>query len=224
TTRDQLDQRLRVIQDLQNQIVGLKRDRHTSDKRFQGWAQQFQELQRRHQDTFLPSVATKRSAREPTGKKALEQLQAESQVLRQIRTDLNRSHVEVQTKALEVARLQQQTEMLSSKQAEARDLCHQLEAQLEVCKQQNSTLERNLFKVGQRCVRAESMAALFETKLKELKPDLVIDYAFQSKKPSVKLFEVICGDDDDDEPRDNPNMNLHSMKDMDRFFKEMEFT
>ena len=117
--------------------------------------------------------------------------------------------------------------MMSGRNAEAHELCHQLEGEMEVTKQQNIVLEKNLALVGRRCVRAESMAAAFESQLKQCRPDLVIDYTFKIIEPSLKLFEVISSADEHVDENNNDStdgLQKNSAQDLKRFLKEISFT
>eukprot|EP00474_Spongospora_subterranea_P002191 CRZ02649.1 hypothetical protein [Spongospora subterranea] len=234
----ELSKQMGIQQELRQQIKILQKERHIEDKRFEGWTAKIEEMCKRkhHPVSILPSVnqhqpvsgrkASNRCNHNRTlvnGADALETLKADSQILRQMRTDLNRARTEVMTKSLEFARLQQHTEAISSKHAEARDLCHSLETKLEVVQQQCVALERSVVMIGQRCIRAESMAAGFESKLKEVKPDIVIDYSYKSREPSAKLYEVISYDDRDFKGNDVDNsIDIGTVHDTTKFIKALE--
>lgn len=141
-----------------------------------------------------------------------------------MRTELNRARTETQTKGLEIARMQQHTEMLSVKHAEARDLCHQLQGQAEVVAHQRAALERRLGAVGRRCRRAEALAASFEARLRSVRPDLPIDYSaaeagIDVPEPSARLNDALATDLADDNDAGAGAIDNH---DLGRFLKQTD--
>ncbi|SPQ95041.1 Coiled-coil domain-containing protein 39 [Plasmodiophora brassicae] len=241
TVKGDLQKQIALNADLKRQIQATQKDRLINDKRFEGWASRVEAMKARGQlDVTLPSVTTAASpARSARGRRrstaqhdtaALDSLKLESQILRQMRTDLNWTRTDLQTKVMEIARRQQHTEALTAKNAEAREQIRTLETKVDLLEQKNASLKRNVVVLGNRCIRAESMAAAFEAKIKDLRPDYVIDYAYRAREPSARLSEVIAkevADDlkgkDADDPREASVAGSKPGAAIDDFLKKMEF-
>lgn len=70
-----------------------------------------------------------------------------------MRTDLNWTRTDLQTKVMEIARRQQHTEALTAKNAEAREQIRTLETKVDLLEQKNASLKRNVVVLGNRCSR-----------------------------------------------------------------------